>query len=66
MLFFYTVHLLVYSQVITRILPRTILSGEGLLRGYLAFGLGIIILYPLCIGYRRLRRAYPNSILQLL
>ncbi|MCB9451295.1 MAG: DUF1624 domain-containing protein [Anaerolineaceae bacterium] len=66
-LFFYAAHLLIYGLIIPRILPsQTVFVGRGLIRCYLAFVLGILILYPLCIGYRKLKRTHPNSVLRFL
>lgn len=65
-LFFYVVHLFLYGRIISRIVPPTFLLHLGLMRAFLEFVVGIIILFPLCLGYRHLRQRYPNSILHYL
>ena len=57
-LFFYAVHLLLYSLVISPMFPDTFLAHAGLLRGYIEFALGILILLPVCAIYRQLRQRY--------
>jgi uncharacterized membrane protein len=58
-LFFYVAHLLLYSQIIGPLVPDTFLTGAGIVRGYFEFSLGIVIMIPICAGYRQLRRKYP-------
>ena len=58
-LFFYLMHLYVYRAL--SLIP--FLTGS-LARGYLAWLVGLMIMIPLCAGYRSLKRRYPNSILQ--
>lgn len=68
-LFFYVAHLLLYSDLVSRVIPPTFLNGMvagGLFRSYLEFAVGLVILYPLCFGYYCLRRAHPDSILRYL
>ena len=40
------------------------LNLRGLTETYLAAGITIAVLYPVCIGYRTLKRKYPKSLLQ--
>jgi uncharacterized membrane protein len=65
-LFFYVTHLLLYSCVVSRIIPDTILPGHDIARDMLEWMIGLAILIPLCAGYRHLRQRHPNSILQYL
>ena len=37
---------------------------RGLSETYIATGVVIVVLYPVCIGYRTLKKKYPKSILQ--
>lgn len=64
-LFFYVIHLLLYSRVISRMIPPHLLPivGETDMLEYL---LGLLMMIPLCAGYRALRQHYPNSLLQYL
>jgi uncharacterized membrane protein len=57
-LFFYVVHLWVY-----RTLSFTPVRGT-LLTGYAAWVLGLVVMIPLCYGFRSLKRKYPQSVLQ--
>jgi uncharacterized membrane protein len=58
-LFFYVVHLLL-CKLLSLIPP---LHGS-LTAGYLAWLVGLGIMIPLCVGYRALKRRYPQSVLQ--
>lgn len=58
-LFFYVVHLQVYKLL--GLLP--FLTGS-LAAGYLAWLLGLVMMIPLCSGYRLLKKRYPRSALQ--
>ncbi len=62
-LFFYAAHLMVYGRIVRHIFPNTFLAGS-LARGFLEFGIGLLIVFPLCVLYRDLRRNHPNSILR--
>lgn len=57
-LFFFVAHLFLYAFVLAVLIPPTSLQGMGIVRGYLISGLGVLILIPVCAGYRRLRRRY--------
>lgn len=57
-LFFFVAHLFLYAFVLVVLIPPTSLQGMGIVRGYLISGLGVLILIPVCAGYRRLRRRY--------
>jgi hypothetical protein len=61
-LFFYVLHFLVLGG------SAIILAGGmnlgGLEETYLAAIATLFVLYPVCIGFRRLKRKYPNSLLQ--
>lgn len=61
-LFFYVLHFLVLggsALVITGGMMQ-----RGLLETYLAAGATLVLLYPVCLGFRALKRRYPTSILQ--
>jgi peptidoglycan/LPS O-acetylase OafA/YrhL len=58
-LFYYVVHLLVY-KLIGAIVPTTFLPHAGIVRGLLEWGLGLLILVPICARYAQLRRKYPE------
>jgi uncharacterized membrane protein len=58
-LFFYIVHLQLYKSL-SSIPPLT----GNLAAGYLTWYLGVVVMVPLCAGYRSLRQKYPNSALQ--
>jgi uncharacterized membrane protein len=61
-LFFYVVHFVMLGG------SAIVLTGGMNLRGltatYAAAGATIVVLYPICIGYRALKRKYPKSFLQ--
>ena len=57
-LFFFVAHLFLYAFGLAVLIPPTSLPGMGIVRGYLISGLGVLILIPVCAGYRRLRRRY--------
>jgi len=61
-LFFYMVHFIVLGASAVIITGGTNL--RGLTETYLAAAGTIIVLYPLCIGYRTLKRKHPTSFLQ--
>lgn len=61
-LFFYMIHFVLLGGSSIAITGGT--SLRGLTETYLAAGATIIALYPVCIGYRALKRKYPNSFLQ--
>jgi uncharacterized membrane protein len=58
-LFFYIVHLQLYKTLSMIPLPRGDLAA-----GYLTWYLGLVVMVPLCLGYRSLKRRYPHSVLQ--
>ncbi|HEB91458.1 MAG TPA: DUF1624 domain-containing protein [Deltaproteobacteria bacterium] len=63
-LFFYVVHFIVLGAGVA------ILRGEsdpgGLSATWLATGAALVVLYPICLGYRALKRRFPRSALQYL
>lgn len=64
-LFFFVIHLLLYSKVVSRLgdLHLVARTWELVL---LEFTAGIAIMIPVCALYRALRRKYPNSVLHYL
>ncbi|NJN16877.1 MAG: succinyl transferase OpgC [Oscillochloris sp.] len=62
---FYVAHLWVYHLVAALVEPLN-LPIIALAKGYLVFALGLLLLLPICLGYRRLRKAYPQSVLRYL
>ncbi len=60
--FFYMVHIMMLGA------SAAILAGGtglyGLRETYIASATTIIVLYPVCLGYRSLKRKYPKSLLQ--
>lgn len=62
-LFLYVVHLFLYSTLGDWLTPH----GSSLLAMYPIWLLGLLILYPLCWGYRRLKHVQPaRAVLQFL
>jgi uncharacterized membrane protein len=62
-LFFYLLHLFLYAGLGIWLAPE----GTDLPVMYLYWLLGLLILYPLCLGYGRLKRIYPsNPLLRLI
>jgi uncharacterized membrane protein len=64
-LFFFIVHIAIYRVLgtIARALPLPI---PGLVRSYIVWLIGLMVLVPLARGYRRLRQSHPNSPLRYL
>jgi uncharacterized membrane protein len=58
-LFFYVVHLQVYKLL--GLMP--FLRGS-LPAAYLAWLVGLVVMIPLCVGFRALKRRYPQTVLQ--
>lgn len=56
-LFFYLLHLFLYVGLGIWLTP----GGTALPVMYLYWLLGLLILYPLCLGYGRLKRIYPSN-----
>jgi uncharacterized membrane protein len=61
-LFFYVVHFLVLGGSAIAITGG--MMQRGLVETYLAAGTTLVVLYPVCLGFRALKRRHPNSILQ--
>ncbi|TFG80758.1 MAG: hypothetical protein E4H20_10745 [Spirochaetales bacterium] len=62
-LFFYICHLYVYAGLGWLLAPK----GSTLVTAYLAWVVGLAILYPVCSWYGRLKRRHPgNPVLSLL
>ena len=61
-LFFYILHFLVLGG--SAILITGGMMQRGLTETYLAAGATLVLLYPICLGFRALKRRYPTSILQ--
>lgn len=57
-LFFYLAHFAVLGML-TLFMER-----DGLGQAYLAAAITLALLYPVCCGYRALKRRYPNSLLR--
>lgn len=67
-LFFYVSHIVVYS-LLAGVLPAGWFDGDplpALIPAVTFWLLGLVVLVSLCIGYRRLKRARPQSILRYL
>jgi uncharacterized membrane protein len=62
-LFFFVMHIVVYNLVSQLVLALN-LPGPGILRAYLAWGLGLLVLLPLASAYRTLRRRDPRGVLR--
>jgi uncharacterized membrane protein len=58
-LFFYVAHIVIY-HLVARVVLAGDIPGPRIVWGYLAFGTGLALLLPLCAGYRRLRKRYPQ------
>jgi uncharacterized membrane protein len=63
-LFFYMTHFVLLGGSAIVIAGGTNLG--GLTETYLAAGVTVVALYPVCIGYRALKRKHPKSFLQYL
>lgn len=63
-LFFYVAHIVVYRYLGEASL--ILLPIPGLIRGYIVWVVGLALLIPLSIAYRKVRKKYPKSILQYL
>lgn len=61
-LFFYFVHFLVLGGSAMAITGGT--GQRGLLETWLAAAATLVVLHPVCLGFRALKRRHPNSILQ--
>ena len=61
-LFFYILHFLVLGG--SALLITGGMMQRGLAETYLAAGATLVLLYPVCLGFRALKRRYPTSILQ--
>lgn len=61
-LFFYFLHFLVLGGSAMAITGG--MMQRGLIETYLAAAGTLVILYPICLGFRALKRRHPNSILQ--
>ena len=61
-LFFYMTHFVLLAGGAIAITGGTNLS--SLTETYLAAIAAMVVLYPICIGYRALKRKYPESLLQ--
>ncbi|HRF48958.1 MAG TPA: acyltransferase family protein [Anaerolineales bacterium] len=64
-LFFFVMHIVVYNLVSQGVLALN-LPGPGIIRVYLAWALGLVVLVPLTTWYRGVRRANPRSLLRYL
>lgn len=63
-LFFYLLHFpLVFVLALAR---HGEIGAAGMTETLLASVAVLVVLYPVCLGYRRLKRAYPTSVLQYL
>lgn len=65
-LFFYVVHLLIFSKVLSRIITPDIMPHQAIVRTILMSVICILMMIPLSFSYRELRRMYPNSFLRYL
>ena len=61
-LFFYFLHFLVLGGSAMAITGG--MGERGLLETWLAAAATVVVLYPVCLGFRALKRRHPNSILQ--
>lgn len=61
-LFFYFLHFLVLGGSATAITGG--IGERGLVAAWLAAAATLVVLYPVCLGFRALKRRHPNSILQ--
>ena len=61
-LFFYVAHLFVYAEIAYWLVPEGGTSIPGMIPFWI---LGILILYPMCISYGKLKRKKPfNTVLR--
>ncbi|MCA0459033.1 MAG: OpgC domain-containing protein [Chloroflexi bacterium] len=65
-LFFYVIHLLIFSLVLSQIITRDVLPNQAILRAFLMTSICLVVMIPLSFSYRSLRQRYPNSILRFL
>lgn len=65
-LFFYVVHLLIFSLILSRIITHDVLPHQAIVRTFLMTAVCLTIMIPLSFGYRGLRQRYPNSFLRFL
>lgn len=63
-LFFYIVHFIVLGGSALAITGG--MMQRGLPEAFAAAGATLVLLYPVCLGYRALKRRHPNSILEYL
>ncbi len=63
-LFFYIVHFIVLGGSALALTGG--MMQRGLPEAFAAAGATLVLLYPVCLGYRALKRRHPNSILQYL
>jgi uncharacterized membrane protein len=61
-LFFYMLHFVLLGGMAIAITGG--MNLRGLTETYAAASVTVVVLYPICIGYRTLKRKYPTSILQ--
>ncbi len=61
-LFFYLLHFPMLAAASLGIFGR--MGAASLAAAYTAALAVLVVLYPVCLGYRRLKRAYPTSVLQ--
>ncbi len=61
-LFFYILHFIVLGGSALAITGG--MMQRGLPEAYAAAGATLVLLYPVCLGFRRLKQRHPNSILQ--
>ena len=61
-LFFYILHFILLGS------SALVITGGMMKRGlpetYAAAAVTLVVLYPVCVGFRRLKQRYPNSVLQ--
>lgn len=62
-LFFYLLHFPLLAGSALAIFGE--MGSSTLVVAYLAAFVALLALYPICLGYRRLKRAYPTSLLRL-
>lgn len=61
-LFFYVLHFIVLGGSALAITGG--MMQRGLVEAYLAAGATLVVLYPVCLGFRALKQRHPDSILQ--
>jgi hypothetical protein len=61
-LFFYMLHFILLGGSALAITGG--MMQRGLPETYLAAAVTLVVLYPVCVGFRALKRRHPNSILQ--